>query len=549
MMSGLRNFWAMAIRHSLGWTLFLMAILVWQSLRDPAYVPGGIAIAAGLCAVSAGLRTRRFWPTFLSLLFGAIGSAVFALVLLRFVLPLGQFVTVGIWDHVLEAAVVVLAVLRTAWVFRHIDAPAPAAAAGGDDSKPAPAPAPTQHPRRFRKAATTWVFASLVLGFLIYTNNNSQFVQWQISENLNIEYIPNQAETVNTDRILARVTARTVLASGKDSSSSTSTPRMVFTNSGLFWQSARYNNNYIGKILGSVESILRVPAGSSNANTVETDAPFLFGDDSWVTRGIFAARHPFSQMAEKVYAVVDGKPLLAISYRSTRPTVYGTMIPYMAGVMVVSPDGNVDDVSMEEAARKFPGLPLFSLDLAREQAAAYGWFRGGWWDVMWDRKKLQVIAEDLSNDPNANKAPYIMRFVDYGLQETLILKADGAQNDEATEQMYFDTITGKVRVWIVPRDQKVWSPTVAVPDSRKADASIDVKEILKVEPKPIVIVTDTGERKPFYLISVVGVDANHPDKHAYVTTIWVDAVNRGNAGKVNTREDLEAWVAKVKAGK
>ena len=132
-----------------------------------------------------------------------------------------------------------------------------------------------------------------------------------------------------------------IVRGGVDSNGKTTAqPHLVPTATGPVWQSSRADNSPIGRFFGSVNNVVAVDASDPyDIRVVQGVARCraFFGDHSWLLEGAFAARHPFSTIGEKVYAKqADGTCLLLVSYVSTRPTWFGSMIPYMAGVMTVT---------------------------------------------------------------------------------------------------------------------------------------------------------------------------------------------------------------------
>jgi len=591
----MERFWSHLKAHSLLWTNLLIAVIVLSSMRQPGwqYLLGGAGLAGLASFVSRVAREGFSIGKVVYALFVTLFAAAGMAVLMCFVLPMVQPVTAAAWDNVLIIAVAFLTLARISWVLKphghHVTMPAPVATAPDGWMAPnqaatdqavqvVPAPAaaieePVYVPNRWRKAASAGITGAIFASWFIIANYSTLFYQWQLAESFQPKELPAMLGTVN-DRRLNRDTAYAAIAGGGlDSNVRTAMPHLVPTGSCPVWQSQRYDTNPVASFFGSVEDVVRVKACSNKSELMPNSTParFVYGDRLWM-EGVLAARYPFSKRGETVYTQLqDGSWVMLISMTSTRPTIFGTMRPYLSKVAEVSQDGKVTDLTVEEAAEKYPGLPLYPFALMREYARAYGLFGGGWskagassntsvwarlydsvaagwngWnDVLVYRKHINVIAEDQNNDPNANHGPYNMHTKKYGQQAMLALRPEGGELTSAW--LYWNTVTGEAMRYAPPRTRLLWSPSVAMPESRKADPAMDRSHQHPDEPRPIVIDRPDGTFKLFYLVDIVNDDPTNPMAHSYVQSILVDADNK-DAEKIG-KDDLDAWEDRVTNGK
>jgi hypothetical protein len=114
-------------------------------------------------------------------------------------------------------------------------------------------------------------------------------------------------------------------------------------------------------------------------------------------------------------------------------------------------------------------------------------------------------------------------------------------SDLTSEWLYWDTATGKSRSYVPTRP--LWSPRVAVPESRKADPAMDRSNQRVVESRPVVIARPDGSFKLFYLVAIVSDDPNNPNSHSFVESIVVDADNK-DAEKI-VKGGFDTWVQRV----
>ncbi len=132
------------------------------------------------------------------------------------------------------------------------------------------------------------------------------------------------------------------------------------------------------------------------------------------------------------------------------------------------------------------------------------------------------------------------------MQELVALKPAGAntQGQGLAEQLYFDALTGKARLYVKPKTETIYAPSAALAQARQADPTMDQSgKQLKVEPRQVVIYSaNSAEPKVYWIFAIV---QNEGGNHSYVRTIIVDAHNL-QPDKFGTREEFDAWLQKVR---
>src|SRR5204863_4855071 len=122
--------------------------------------------------------------------------------------------------------------------------------------------------------------------------------------------------------------------------------------------------------------------------------------------------------------------------------------PVLGGVFVVAPDGKIEDLEPEEAARR-PELArtgrVFPDTQARRVQEAYQFKRGLWnaWFVHEDQTRIE--------DTELNRQPYLVDFGAAGLGPQWVTVAEPYGRAFAASAIFLtDATTGRTRIWRVP---------------------------------------------------------------------------------------------------
>jgi hypothetical protein len=486
-----------------------VALAVVAPLVQPLVgIPAIVVFAAGVTYLAV---SRGFNRPVLTFLVSLPLAFILYLALAVVVAPAVHFLTLNAWSALSVVLAVVVAAGATALVASRIR----------DKRADADALPPTRVGLVVRGVTLLVLWATVPL--LIWGNRSDFVTSLQLRHSMNPTQLKGLPETVQ-DRMLPRPTAETYMQNlNDDYMTSVEAPHLQQRpNGGLWWQSAVHNENRWGRIFGSSTRVVAVDADRTDSHSEETPASgFVFSDKSWVTKAVFAVRHPFSHVAETCYYQnSDSSWSLLLSYQSKRIgfglPLPGTMIPTFAGVMEVTQNGVIRDWTVGQAAEQFPGAVLYPTELFRQQAEAYARWREGWTGSKILQQNVFEISEDTSPDALLNKQPYVQNLKDHGLQLTVSFEPLGDKQWALTEMLFCDAQTGQLKSATPPKG--LIGPRQARLNVRSSDTRIDWSRIRKVEPRLVV-----QPRGVFWLVAIVTHWENEPDRHPYITSVLVDA--------------------------
>lgn len=460
-------------------------------------------------------------------------SFIAYLLLAVFVVPFVHAVTVGAWSTLnTVVAAAVASAATTLAVVRHRKRVAAAQAAGTTSSR-----VRTLLP--YAAVAALWLFVP----FTLIANRNDATVSLQLRHSMWTEDVDGLPETVQ-DRMLPRTTAETYMQNLNNEFMTTlDAPHLQNRpDGGLWWQASVHNENRWGRIFGSSKRVLAVDADRTDSHAEETaKSGFIFSDKSWVTRAVFKARHPFSEIADvSYYQNPDKSWSMLLSYTTQKMTwslpAPTTMVPSFGGVMEMTQNGIVRDWTVAQAAKRFPGAVLYPAALFRQQAEAYGRWHDGWTGSKILQQNVYEVSEDDSNDASLNRLPYVQHFKDFGMQLMIAFEPKGDKQWALTEVLLADAATGKLRKVTPPKG--LIGPRQARLNVRSSDTRIDWSHIRKVEPRLVV-----APRGVFWLVAIVNHAENEPDRHPYITSVLVDAVKTSECYTFQHAKEMNEFLA------
>ncbi len=417
-----------------------------------------------------------------------------------------------------------------------------------------------------KKATDSWLrkivlllstaLASVVLcAFLLLANTAPWFLQSQMAASLKPISLTEIPQTENL-RILGQGTASWYLHSKNPDNrlETVGLPQLVREGKNgsysMYWQGA-YSfktgrlSSWLPRLLGSTQCILRINASElemSNDVNSGSSTKFIFGEESIVTETLFRLRHPLSKRAEATYYRNDAdKWSLLIPYISYRPTLTGTMVPVLGGVMQVNQWGWVSDHTVEDAAKLFPGSVLYPSVLARQYGEAYAHYRTGLLNVWINESGIYQISEDTPK-PGENQQPYIQSFAmktkGSELQEVLALEPAGKQSFALSELLFFDAQTGKTHVYRVPAASGLTGPRRALKQATNAAPEEDWTAYSIQEPRLLVRNQSNAVKKSWLMTEV----KNEGDDHTAVRLILTD-METLKTSSFKSRAELETFIS------
>ena len=321
-------------------------------------------------------------------------------------------------------------------------------------------------------------------------------------------------------RLMPQEVAVQIASSGFNSPTEKLTDfRSVVTPEGLAWTAFRTPDGAFRVFSKKSQGIVTLNAESTERRVKQTDAELEVAPGQLLTDNLrwrLLKRHYLIDLANPVGALDrEGRPIIIVPYVSYK----GWLIrrPVLGGVFVVHPDGEIEDLSPDEA-RKRPEITstgrLFPDTLARRIQDAYAYKRG-----IWNRFVLHEEQTQIS-DTETNQQPYLIDFGERGAKWVTVAEPYG-QAFAANAIFLTDTVTGKTEIWRVPRNASLSGNRRAVQTVRSVSipgvvfagegASGTGGRFKVVEPRPVFV-----RGRLLYLVSVIPENANSVSKSVVV---------------------------------
>jgi hypothetical protein len=327
-----------------------------------------------------------------------------------------------------------------------------------------------------------------------------------------------------TVRLLPKEVAEQIAAGGFNSPTEQLTDfHIVRTAKGLAWTAMRTPDGAFRVFSKKSQGIVALDAEQTARSVRQVDAPFKYAPGVRITDNVrwqLLKRHYLIALGQET-AILDaaGRPLIVVPYLTYR----GVLIrrPVFGGVFVVHPDGRIEDLSPEAAAKR-PELVasgrIFPEGLARRIQDAYA-YKKGLWNAWFVHEGQTHIS-----DTEGNQQPYLIDFGP-GRGAKWVTVAEPYGRAFAVNAIFLtDTVTGKTEIWRVPRGQSLTGNRRALETVRSVTipgvvfAGRDQQggrggDFRVVEPRPVFVAG-----RLVYLVSIVPDAANSVSK-----TVIIDA--------------------------
>jgi hypothetical protein len=340
-------------------------------------------------------------------------------------------------------------------------------------------------------------------------------------------------------RLVPHEVAEQNASSGFNSPTETLTDfNIVNTDKGLVWTALRTPQGVFRIFSKKSQGLAQLDAENTARKLVTTDAELQVAPGLQITDNLrwrLLKRRFLIKLEEPVGIPTPQGVRIIVPYLEYK----GWLIrrPVLGGVFVVSPDGTIEDLSPQEAARR-PELArsgrIFPDTQARRIQDAYQYKKGIWntWFVHEDQTRI--------NDTEANHQPYLIDFGPNGLGPQWVTVAEPYGRAFAATAIFLtDAVTGHTRIWRVPRNESLSGNvralqtvrTVAIPgvdfgnDRNGGSGNFRV-----VEPRPVFV----GGHL-VYLASIIPDSANAVSK-----TVVVDAETNKLVAIFNDDTDPQA---------
>jgi hypothetical protein len=322
-------------------------------------------------------------------------------------------------------------------------------------------------------------------------------------------------------RLMPQEVAVQIASSGFNSPTEKLTDfRSVSTPDGLSWTAFRTPDGTFRIFSKKTQGIVTLDAESTERRVKASDAELEIAPGQLLTDNLrwrLLKRHYLIDLANPVGALdPQGQPIIIVPYISYK----GWLIrrPVLGGVFVVHPDGEIEDLSPDEA-RKRPEVAstgrLFPDTLARRIQDAYAYKRG-----IWNRFVLHEEQTQIS-DTESNQQPYLVDFGTGGRKWVTVAEPYG-HAFAANAIFLTDTVTGRTEIWRVPENASLSGNRRAVQTVR----SVSIPGVVfagenargtaggrfkVVEPRPVFV----GGRL-LYLLSIIPENGNSVSKSVVV---------------------------------
>jgi hypothetical protein len=293
--------------------------------------------------------------------------------------------------------------------------------------------------------------------------------------------------------------------------------RITNTEKGLKWTALRTPQGTFRTFTRKSEGLVELDAEQTARSLRQVDAEFDTAPGMQITDNLrwrLLKERYFISLEDPVGVETPAGPRIVVPYLEYK----GWLVrrPVLGGVFVVHPDGKIEDLSPKEAAKR-PELArtgrVFPDTQARRIHDAYQYKKGLWnaWFVHEDQTRV--------TDTESNPQPYLIVFDDLGPQWVTVAEPYGRAS-AASAVFLTDAVTGKTRIWRVPRGRSFSGNrralesvrAVSIPGVDFGDQS-SAGNFRVVEPRPVFV-----KNKLVYLTSIIPRSANAVSK-----TVVVDA--------------------------
>ncbi|HEV2060319.1 MAG TPA: hypothetical protein VGR11_13265 [Solirubrobacteraceae bacterium] len=378
-------------------------------------------------------------------------------------------------------------------------------------------------------------FAFVILGGL-----SGPLVQRSIVNNTTYEAIPGLPAGGQV-RIVPREVAEVNASSAFNSPTETLTNfRIVNSEDGLIWTALRTPQGAFRIFSKKSQGIVALDAEQTARQLRYADAEMEVAPGLQITDNLrwrLLKERFLISLEEPIGIETDDGPRLVVPYLEYK----GILIrrPVLGGVFVVTPDGEIEDLELEEAARR-PELAqtgrLFSDTQARRIQESYQ-YKGGLWNAWFVHENQTRIT-----DTETNRQPYLVDFGAAGLGTQWVSVAEPYGRAFAASAIFLtDATTGKTRIWRVPARTSLSGNrralqavrAVSIPGIDFGDGAPGAAgsgNFRVVEPRPVFV-----NGGLVYLTSIIPKEANSVSK-----TVVVDAETNKLVAIFHNDRDAEA---------
>lgn len=364
------------------------------------------------------------------------------------------------------------------------------------------------------------VLVGSLLGLIFFSLLEGALVNRSIYENTTYTEISG-LPAGGTVRIVPREVAVEIASSGFNSPTETLTDfRSVKTPEGnLAWNALRTPDGIVRTFTKKSQGLVTLDAFSTERRVTPADAEFETAPGLQITDNLrwrLLKEHYLIDLTNPVPILdAEGEPAIIVPYIEYE----GFLVrrPVLGGVFEVHPDGEIEDLSPEEAAER-PEIRdsgrLFPEELARQLQDAYAFKEGIWNRFFIHEEQTQITDTEL------NRQPYL---IDFDGRSKWVTVAEPYGRAFAANAIFLtDTISGETEIWRVPEDQSLSGnrraietvKSVSIPGIVFSDEEIQTEgggRFDVVEPRPVFI-----DGRLVFLVSIIPETANSVTKSVIV---------------------------------
>jgi hypothetical protein len=320
---------------------------------------------------------------------------------------------------------------------------------------------------------------------------------------------------------------------------------------GIDWVAPREPNGLYNSLVNNQDGVMVIqPDGSAEIIRQEFkrgEGMALYRNVGWqLKREKFFAHHT------NQYYVLDGEELLGvvpyISYRFSFPV----MVPKWGGVLVVHPDGEIENLSPQEAIQdgRFEGERLYPEQLARKVGDVWK-YRNGYWNTWFaheDEAQIpQINPPEEQNAPDeqpatlqgtsTNQMPFLIP-TEKGPQWFLAAEPYG-KSFSMYQGIYVDGHSGEVTYFKPDTGSALIGVNKALDYAQATFPNYQWgQNAVILEPRPIV------KDETLYWMATI----TNADKAGVNQTVMVNASEQGEVTVLETYEDVVSFVEGEDAG-
>ncbi len=314
---------------------------------------------------------------------------------------------------------------------------------------------------------------------------------------------------------------------------------------GIDWVAPREPNGPFNSVTKNQDGVMVIQSDGSaeimNQEFRRGEGMALYRNVNWkLKRNKFFAQHT------NQYYVLDGKELLGvvpyISYRFSFPV----MVPRWGGVLIVHPDGEIENLSPEEAVKdgRFEGERLYPEQLARMVGDVWK-YRNGYWNTWFAHEDEAQIPQINPSEEQAlpDEQPATPQGTSTNQMPFLIPTGEGPQWFTAAEPygrsfsmyrgIYTDAHSGEVTYFKPATGSALIGVNKALDYAKATFPNYQWgQNAVILEPRPVV------KDKTLYWMATI----TNADKAGVNQTAMVNASEQGEVTVLETYEDVAAFV-------